>query len=59
MNPIIYALIEEVRAITELLRQLLQRNIYLDSGVLVGELAPALDMQLSDIFEHTNRGNTQ
>ena len=58
MNATIYTLVEETREIVELLRQLLQRNIYLDSGVLVGELAPAIDMQLSDIYEHTSRGNT-
>ena len=58
MNSSFYVLIEDIRTIIELLKQLLQRNIYLDSGALVGELAPAIDMQLSDIYEHTSRGNT-
>lgn len=44
--------------IIALLEQLLERNIYLDTGVLVGELAPAMDVSLSEIYNRTNRGNT-
>ena len=45
--------------IISLLEQLLERNIYLDTGVLVGELAPAMDVSLSEIYNRTNRGNTR
>ena len=34
-------------------------KICLDSGVLVGELTPAIDMKLSDRWIHTKRGNTR
>ena len=34
-------------------------KICLDSGVLVGELTPAIDVKLSDRWIHTKRGNTR
>lgn len=34
-------------------------NIMLDSGALVGELAPAIDGKLADIYRNNKRGNTR
>ena len=42
-----------------LLESLSKTKIYLDSGVLVGELAPAMDGRLSDRWGHVMRGNTR
>ena len=42
-----------------LLESLSKMKIYLDSGVLVGELAPAMDGRLSDRWGHVMRGNTR
>ncbi len=57
MNTAFYELIENTRMIIALLRQLLQRNIYLDSGTLVGELAPLMDEELGNIEARRLRGN--
>ena len=45
--------------IIDLLEDLTGMKIYLDSGVLVGELAPAMDGRLSDRWHHAMRGNTR
>lgn len=50
-------LIENTRTIIALLKQLLQRSIYLDSGALVGELAPLMDDELGYIESRRLRGN--
>lgn len=42
-----------------LLEQLAGTTIRLDSGVLVGELVPAIDGRLSDRWNHAMRGNTR
>lgn len=39
-----------------LLEELLGMKLYLDSGALVGELAPAMDVKLGKIYEKANRG---
>ncbi len=43
----------------DLLEDLARMKICLDSGVLVGELAPAMDGRLSDRWSHAKRGNTR
>ena len=43
----------------DLLEDLARMNIYLDSGVLVGELAPAMDGRLSYRWSHAKRGNVR
>ena len=43
--------------IITLLEQLTDMKICLDSGVLVGELTPAIDTRLSDRWSHAKRGN--
>ena len=50
------AMIKRMNRIIELLEQLIERNIYLDSGVLVGELAPAMDVRLGRIYSKAKRG---
>lgn len=47
-----------VRAV-DLLRELSQMKICLDSGAMVGELVPAIDGRLSDRWNHAKRGNTR
>lgn len=42
-----------------LLEDLKGMRIYLDSGTMVGELAPAIDGKLSDRWNHARRGNTR
>lgn len=49
-------LVRRMNRIIELLEQMIDRNIYLDSGVLVGELAPAMDSRLGRIYAKANRG---
>lgn len=50
------AMIQRMNRIIVLLEQLIDRNIYLDSGALVGELAPAMDVRLGRIYSKANRG---
>jgi len=57
MNMAFYELIENTRTIIVMLGKLLQRNIYLDSGTLVGELAPLMDDELGEIEARRLRGN--
>lgn len=57
MNTTFYVLIENTKTIIALLKQLLQRNIYLDSGALVGELALLMDDELGNIESRRLRGN--
>ena len=45
--------------IMSLLERLTKMTVRLDSGVLVGELTPALDGRLSDRWSHAMRGNTR
>ena len=58
-NVIIQALIEQNQRMMDFLAQMMPRAVQLDSGVLVGELTPAIDRRLSDRWEHTKRGNTR
>jgi phage-related protein len=52
-------LIERINKVISLLEQLMSRNVYLDSGVLVGELTPRIDARLGDKYKHIQRGNTR
>lgn len=45
--------------IVELLGELTKMRISLDSGALVGELAPAIDGRLADRWSHARRNNTR
>lgn len=53
------ALYARLNRIIEILEKILGMDIRLDSGVLVGELAPAIDTQLGRMYAKTNRGNTR
>lgn len=52
----IQAMLERVIA---LLEELTNMKVYLNSGVLVGELTPAVDTELSNRWSHIVRGNTR
>ena len=45
--------------VVDLLEDLAKMKVCLDSGALVGELAPAIDGRLSDRWSHAKRGNTR
>ena len=45
--------------ISEQLDRLAEMRIYLNSGALVGELAPAIDGRIADRYNHALRGNTR
>lgn len=55
-NPLI---VEKLNNIINLLEQLLKMKIYLDSGVLVGELASGIDETLGARYKHMQRGSTR
>lgn len=52
-------LIEQTQILIDFLARSMPHGVRLDSGVLVGELTPAIDMQLSDRWNHAQRGNTR
>lgn len=52
-------MIARLNKIIDLLENLLGLNVYLDSGALVGELAPAIDARLGKMYSYMNRGNTR
>jgi len=52
-------LIEQNRLMMGFLARIMPKGVMLDSGALVGELTPAIDMQLSDRLAHAQRGNTR
>lgn len=52
-------LIEQNRMMMDFLARIMPKGVVLDSGALVGELTPAIDMQLSDRLAHAQRGNTR
>lgn len=53
------AVIARMNRMIEILERLLGMNIYLDTGVLVGELTPAIDTRLGKIYSKANRGYTR
>ena len=56
---IIQTLIEQNRAMMDFLASIIPNGVRLDTGVLVGELTPAIDRQLSDRWNHAKRGNSR
>ena len=52
-------LIEQTQLLIDFLARSMPHGVRLDTGVLVGELTPAIDMQLSDRWNHAQRGNTR
>lgn len=51
------SVVSRMNRVIELLENLIGMGIYLDSGALVGELAPAMDVRLGKIYNHANRIN--
>lgn len=56
---IVRVLIEQNQILMNFLAQTMPKFITLDSGVLVGELVPAVDARLSEKTRHILRGNTR
>lgn len=56
---IIRTLIEQNRILMDFLSRIIPSGVRLDSGVLVGELVPAIDGRLADRWSHSKRGNTR
>lgn len=50
------AVVARLTRIIELLEQMLGMKVYLDSGALVGELAPAIDARMGRLYRRTSRG---
>lgn len=55
-DPRLYSLLNHI---SEQLDRLAEMRVYLNSGVLVGELVPAIDGRLADRWNHALRGNTR
>lgn len=58
-ESIVQTLVEQNRLLMEFLARSIPKVVELDSGALVGNLIPALDMGLSDRLAHAQRGNTR
>lgn len=58
-EPIIRTLIEQNELLMDFLSRIIPRTVELDSGAIVGNLIPALDMGLSNRLAHVQRGNTR
>lgn len=56
---IIRTLIEQNKIMMDFLARAIPSGVRLDSGVLVGELVPAVDGRLADRWNHSKRGNTR
>lgn len=52
-------LIEQMQLLIAFLARSMPSAVRLDSGALVGELVPGIDMQLADRWQHVQRGNTR
>lgn len=58
-ESIVRTLIEQNRLLMDFLARIIPKVVELDSGALVGNLIPALDMGLSNRLAHAQRGNTR
>ena len=58
-NGIIDTLIEQNRMLMNFLAKSMPKYVRLDSGALVGELVPVIDVRMSDRWDNTKRGNTR
>lgn len=52
-------IIEQSGLLMDFLERNMPNTVRMDSGALVGELIPAIDVRLSDRWNHTKRGNTR
>jgi phage-related protein len=51
--------IDRLNTVISMMEELMKRNIYLDSGVLVGELSAGIDANLGNRYKYIQRGNTR
>ena len=58
-NAIIDTLVEQNRMLIAFLQKKMPSFVRLDTGALVGELLPAIDVSLSDRWTNSRRGNTR
>lgn len=58
-NNLVRTLIEQNQILMDFLTRTIPSTVRLDSGELVGALTPAIDVQLSDRWNHAKRGNTR
>ena len=58
-NAVIDTLIEQNRMLIAFLQKHMPKQVRLDSGAVVGELLPVIDVRLSDRWMNTKRGNTR
>ena len=58
-DGIIRTLVEQNRLLMDFLARIMPSKVALDSGALVGELIPAIDVRLSDRWQHSRRGNVR
>ena len=56
---IIDTLIEQNKMLMNFLKNSMPKYVRLDSGALVGELVPVIDVRMSDRWDNTKRGNTR
>ena len=56
---IIQTLREQNRMMMDFLASIIPSVVQLDTGVMVGELTPAIDRELSDRWNHAKRGNSR
>ena len=52
-------LIEQFQLLMDFLSQTMPHDVRLESGVLVGEMIPAIDSRLADRWNHSKRGNVR
>lgn len=58
-SGLIEQLASQNRAMMDFLESVIPRQVRLDTGALVGELTPAVDVRLAERLSHTRRGNTR
>ena len=56
---IIRTIMEQNQILMDFLSRIMPEGVRLDTGVLVGELVPAIDIGLADRWTHSRRGNTR
>lgn len=58
-NQIVAVLIEQNRILMEFLAENMPKHVVMNSGALVGELAPAMNNRLGEFYKYESRGNTR
>lgn len=58
-EALIRTMIEQNGRMMDFLRRAMPRDIRLDTGALVGEMIPAIDIGMDARYRHTMRGNTR